>query len=171
MSFAALRALVRQHQAGLLLDTNVLLLFLAEAVGGNFARRWSRTDGFADEHIAALHAATIEAKRFVTTPHVLTDATNLAGSGTARDHDRRRLNELLRAFAAEAEERYPRARIVAADSAFTRLGLADLAQAFHRRRSRPLVLTDDAPLTRELEGRGLPVANLSHYAFPASMYQ
>jgi hypothetical protein len=171
MDPAALRARVRQHQAGLLLDTNVLLLFLADAVSTDFARRWKRTDWFAEEHVAVMQAATSEAKRFITTPHVLTEATNLAGGGAAHDEERKRLNELLRSFASSADERYPAARVVAADAAFSRLGLADLAHAFHRRRARPLVLTDDAPLTKELEGRGLPVANLSHYAFPASLYQ
>lgn len=171
MNEAALRARVKGHQAGLLLDTNVLLLFLADAVSADFARRWSRTESFAEEHIAVMRAATSAAKRFVTTPHVLTEASNLAIGGARYDEDRTRLNELLRAFALKTEERYVRAATVATDSRFTRLGLADMAHVFHRRRSRPLVVTDDAPLTRELEERGLPVANLSHYAFPATAYQ
>jgi hypothetical protein len=53
MDVAALCVLVRKHQGGLLLDTNVLLLFLADAVSRDFARRWKQTDGFFDEHVAA----------------------------------------------------------------------------------------------------------------------
>lgn len=164
-----LLSLVRKHQAGLLLDTNLLLLFLASEVGATFAARWDRTDQFFPAQIELLRAAVAEAERktrLVTTPHVLTEATNLAGGGAKKDDERKELNELLRLFALKTRERSTPSRKVAADPVFSRLGLADLAQAFFPRRARPLVLTEDLTLSRELAGRGLPVANLTTYTFP-----
>jgi hypothetical protein len=162
-----LAATVRKHQAGLLLDTNLLLLFLADDANPEFARRWKRTARLAHErYLVPLRAAVDVTSRMVTTPHVLTEATNLTTNGAVRDKDHKRLKQLLRDFTLGAKERFVLSKQLANDPAFTRLGLADVAQMFLSRRRRPLVLTDDAPLAIELGRRGLPVANLTNYAFP-----
>lgn len=157
--------LVRKHQAGLLLDTNVLLYYAAMATDKAGALDWAaRSTAFGESHFLALEVATRAARRLVTTPHVLTEATDLADRGMP-GHLQDRFRETLRKFALVTEERQVRACIVAEDPVFSRLGLADLAQAFHRKRSQPLVLTIDLPLYMELENRKLPVANLNHFAF------
>jgi hypothetical protein len=163
-----LLALVRKHQAGLLLDTNVLLAFLANEVSPAFRMRWKRTEHFQEAHIALLVAAVAQAHCLVTTPHILTEATNLAGGGAHRDEEQKELNRLLCAFARKTPERFTPSRIVAANDAFARLGLADVALGFlgHGLRARPLVLTLDLDLTRHLAAQDLPVANLTWYAFP-----
>jgi predicted nucleic acid-binding protein len=156
--------LVRKHQAGLLLDTNVLLHYVAMVTDKASAVEWTRSTAFGESHFLALEVATRAARRLVTTPHVLTEATDLADRGMP-DHLQDRFRETLRQFALATEERQVKARVVAGDPVFKRLGLADLAQAFHRKRSRPLVLTIDFPLYIELANRELPVANLNHFAF------
>jgi hypothetical protein len=161
-----LAAIVRTHQAGLLLDTNLLVLFLADRASPEFARRWGRTASFDERYLVPLRAAVGAASRLVTTPHVLTEVSNFTTEGTARDKDHQRLKQLVREFALRARERFISSNQLATDPAFMRLGLAEVAQMFRSRRRRPLILTVDGPLTGELERRGLPVANLTHYAFP-----
>lgn len=160
-------ALVRKYQAGLLLDTNVLLLFVAVAADRAFARRWKRTQMFTAAHIGLLELAVTSAREVVTTPHVLTEATNFLPTDGDDDPAFVRAAEILRAFAAGRRERHVEAKRVADDPDFLRLGLSDVAQISlaSSRSRRPLVVTVDGPLTLALEARGLPCANLHHYSF------
>jgi hypothetical protein len=163
------------------LDTNVLLLYLASLVGMEFAQGWKRSQVRAPEakfllhdsveaHVIALTAAVVEAKRceirLLTTPHVLTEASNFVTGEETKDRDREQLKLLLERFAIEQKEIFVPSKDAVKGSAFKRLGLADVALiALCKRRHQPLVLTMDGPLTWELEARKHPVANLTHYAF------
>ena len=166
-----LAAIVRTHQAGLLLDTNVLLVFLADLAGPEFARRWAPAANFGERYLVPLRAAVGAATRLVTTPHILTEMTNFTAQGATRDKDHQRLKEFVREFTLNAKERFIASKHLAVDPAFTRLGLADIAQVLLSRRRRPLILTLDGPLTGELERRSLPVANLTNYAFPVEDFR
>lgn len=150
---------VRQHQAGVLLDTNVLLLYLARKISPGYAEGWKRTP-FTARHGDVLDAVVAAAHgRLVTTPHVLAEAGNLASEEVKR---------LLQGLVATVEERTLEARLVGKDPVFLRLGLADcgLLTMAGRHRRRPLIVTVDGPLTVELERRNLPVLNLNHIVFP-----
>ena len=156
---------VRGHQAGLMLDTNVLLLHLAVLSAREGALAWKPTRNFIREHVVLLEGLVSAAHRIVTTPHILTEATNLAAQG-GPEQLRDKVLYQLRHFAITTLERHVEAKRVAQDPEFSRLGLADLAQAFLGVRSRPLILTIDAPLFAELEKRRVPAINLNHYVFP-----
>lgn len=153
-----LAARVRQHQAGVLLDTNVLLLYLARKISPGYAEGWKRTP-FTARHGDVLDLVVGVAHRLVTTPHVLAEASNLASEEVKR---------LLQVLVATVEERTLEARLVGKDPEFLRLGLADcgLLTMAGRHRRRPLIVTVDGPLTVELERRNLPVLNLNHIVFP-----
>jgi len=159
-------AKVRRHQTGLLLDTNVLLLHLMDRTDPDFVFEWKLTRQFAHGHVFLLRAATGAATRLVTTPHVLTQVTDLAEQGIRSPDLRGRFWAHLQAYALTTCERYVDARRVASDPQFSKFGLADLAQALFSKHRTPLVLTEDAGLYGELEQRRLPVANLNHFAFP-----
>jgi hypothetical protein len=103
------------------------------------------------------------ARRVVVTPHIIAEATNL--SVGIPERLRIRYWQVLRSVIEQSKERWVSAREAAKDEDFSRLGLADVAQALLRR-SRPLVVTVDAGLFALLSKRGHPVVNLNHYAFP-----
>ena len=171
---AGIQQKVRRHQAGLVLDTNVLLAHVALKVSWSFAHRFKRTDSMSDEYFAVVveAAATAEeSTRLITTPHILTETTDLVGEGKAEDNEHREFKELLRAFALAHRERNVPAKTVAADPVFIRLGLADGALIFIGGGRPPLVLTDDLKLVQHLEGRGRPVAKVEHYMFPTSAFE
>jgi hypothetical protein len=158
---------VGSHQAGVLLDTNLLLLYLADKTSDQISDTWKQTEAFTAAHIMLLRELTTAARHLVTTPHILTEASDLADHGVpGRWRDGLRAN--LRAFMLETRERYVESRRIAGDDAILHLGLADLAQTFFSWRSRPLVLTVDADLTGALEKRKLPVMNLHHHVFALS---
>jgi hypothetical protein len=155
---------VRQQQGGILLDTNVLLLHLMHRTDRGFASAWKRTQQFTRAHAQLIELAVQPMTRLVTTPYVLTEATNL--STGIPSHLRVRYMSELHAFIARARERSLPARHVATDPAFDDLGLADVAPVYFAR-GRPLILTVDAPLTALLEQRKLPYVNLNHVVFSA----
>jgi hypothetical protein len=175
-----LQALVRKHQAGVLLDTNVLLLHLARLVSLEFAQRWKRTQfpvpfgkvpvyDTAEQYADVLLEVLTEAKRcnipVITTPQVLTEVSNFV-NGDAKTADEKLLQQLFNEFATENEERFVEAKLAAKDEQFNRLGLSDISLILLGVRShKPLVITLDALLCLELERRQHPVANLTHYAF------
>lgn len=156
---AALAARVRQHQAGVLLDTNVLLLHLARQVSEAYVGEWKRTAELLEPIYGdILDVVLASAKKLITTPHVLTEASNLASEP---------VKPKLRELVPEVEERSISARVVAQDVAFLRLGLADCALLTMAGGAwrKPLIVTVDGPLTLELERRSLPFVNLNHVRF------
>ena len=155
-----LEARVRQHQAGVLLDTNVLLLYLARKISPGYAEGWKRTP-FTARHGDVLDLVVGVAHRLVTTPHVRAEAPSDASE------EAKRLSQVL---GEAVEERTLEARLVGKDPVFLRLGLADcgLLTMAGRHRRRPLIVTVDGPLTVELERRKLPVLNLNHVVFPTA---
>jgi hypothetical protein len=156
---------VRGHQAGLLLDTNVLLVYLADKTSDQLAGTWKQTEGFTSDHVILIRGLVNAAHRLVTTPHILTEASDLADHGVPRRW-RTPLRVHLREFMLNTRERHVEAQVVAKDDDILKFGLADLAQAFLSGRKRPLVVTTDADVTGALERRRLPVVNLNHYVFP-----
>lgn len=161
------RQLVRRHQGGVLLDTNVLMLYLAHRVDAQALDRldrWKRLARFVPDHLTVLAKCLSVARRFVTTPHILTEATNMSDSVPQPLRDRYWM--ALRTFIGDSRERWLAARTMTKDKDFERLGLADVAQLCLPRRAKPVVITVDGPLTLRLEKRGLPFVNLTHYVYP-----
>lgn len=162
----SLASRVRASQAGVLFDTNILLVHLARRAGGTCLADWKRTSSFADPgFVDLLDIVERSAKKIITTPHILAEASNLSCNPS---YPSQLVMEELRKFSNATAERSLVARRIANDPAFLRLGVADcgLIAMVDSRWRRPLVVTDDAPLTLELERRKLPVLNLRHYQFP-----
>lgn len=160
MSPSELIAKVKKQQGGLLLDTNVLLLYLIEVTKPNAYGDWKWTRQFTREHVEVLGLAVATTKRLITTPHVLAEASNL--SEKLPPSIREGYFSAFAEFVRGVHERFPRGRELVEDEAFSFLGIADLAQVLLPRVRRPLIVTVDALLTVELEKRGLPVVNLNH---------
>jgi hypothetical protein len=158
-----LLATIRRQQGGVLLDTNILLLFLMMAAEREYVFEWKRTERFTPDHVAAMDLLLSASPRLVTTPHILTEVTDLATG--IRSDLRAKFAEAVQTFVRVAKERYVDSRVLSKDTAFVRLGLADVAQLLLPARARPLIVTDDAKLFLELEQRELPRWNINHDVF------
>jgi hypothetical protein len=163
MTFEGARRAIVGNQGGVLFDTNVLLLFLMMEVDPSYVMQWKRTRQFTDRHMQALADILRSQPRMTTTPHILTEVTNLADSLPAKAQSR--FMATVATYAKRARERWRSAALLASDETFVRLGLADIGQLHLPRRGRPTVVTVDGPLYVELEKRRLPALNLNHYAF------
>ena len=70
--------LINRHCAsGLLVDTNLLLLYLIGRTNRNRISKFKRTQAYTIEDFDLLHRFMAEFKTLITTPHVLTEVSNL----------------------------------------------------------------------------------------------
>jgi hypothetical protein len=140
-----------------LLDTNLLLLFLI----GSFERariaRFKRTAGFSERDFDVLAALITSFRVIVTTPHVLTEVSNLANS--LPEHLKPLWSEHFALRAAALTELFEPAVEVMRQDSFLSFGLTDAA--IHRVSTDTLILTEDFRLSGYLISQGVAVLNFN----------
>ena len=149
----------RHRRNGVLVDTNILLLYFIGRFDRALIPRFKRTQQFVGEDYDTLAGLLGKFNRVLTTPHILAEVNSLAGQ----------LGEPFRSdwFRQFAEcigllnERYIPSREASGLPIFVRLGLTDSATA--RLAGSPLlVMTDDLALYLHLSGEGVDVINFNH---------
>jgi hypothetical protein len=150
----------RHRRGGVLVDTNLLLLFFVGSYDRSLVERFSRT---ADRFVSAdydILASLLEGfEQIVTTPHVLTETSNLMGglSGRAKAGCFALLARSLPAM----KERYVTGAVLATRAPLVTLGITD-AGILEVAAERYLVLTDDFPLYNYLTSTGIDALNFNH---------
>jgi hypothetical protein len=139
----SIRELVDKHRAnGLLIDTNLLVLCLVGRTNKRRIEVFKRTRSYTVKDYELLEQLIAQFSRLVTTPHILTETSNLTDlSGP----EVKKLRSFFRSYINSADETMHVSRVVVADSAFAHLGLADTAIALASG-TPMLVLTDDLTL-------------------------
>lgn len=143
----------------LLLDTNVLILLVVGAADRSYIRLHRRLQGFDEASFDLLMAIVDAHDGIVTTPHVLTEASNL--SRQIRNPARDRIQQAFRDLVHRSRELDIRSVAGCDDEQFTQLGLTDavILRACERGESLdPAVelLTADEGLYDQALARGLP---------------
>lgn len=111
-----------------------------------------------DYDLIARFIASFEA--IVTTPHILTEVSNLSTTALGRKFHRDYLTLFARSIELIVEEWVP-SKEVARLPIFTRLALADAASEAVAR-DKYLVMSADLPLVAYLESQGVAVINFNH---------
>jgi hypothetical protein len=145
--------------SSVLIDTNLLLLYLVGSYDPDRISRFKRTSQFVAEDFSTLSAVLGRFRSMLTTPHVLAETSNLLGqlSGQVRD-------ECFARFAAAVDvfgEVHQEGRGLVQNPAFLRLGLTDTG-ILELAARKCLVLTDDFLLYSFLEKAGAIVLNFNH---------
>jgi hypothetical protein len=149
----------KYRRKGILIDTNLLIGLLVGILDPSYLRNCRATKAFTHDDFVLLRRFVEQFETVITTPHILTEVSNLAG----------RLPENLVAdfrtifrVAIEkwVEKEVPALNIVR-DSGFLRLGLTDTAIAMTVP-GRFLVLTDELQLYHVLYERKIDVINFNH---------
>ncbi|OHB72806.1 MAG: hypothetical protein A2V70_01530 [Planctomycetes bacterium RBG_13_63_9] len=152
----------RYRSRGVLVDTNILLLYFV----GRFKRQqiphFKRTAQFAVGDYDLLDGFLSAFKRVVTTPNILSEVNSL--SGQMGEPDRRQYFEEFAREIATLDERYVPSVGVSGTEAFQRVGLTD-SGIMHLARDGFLVLSDDLKLCGYLEKVGVDVLNFNHLRF------
>ncbi len=156
-----MNALVEQYQRkGILPDANLLIGFLVGRIDPRQLRNCrAATRYFGPEDFPLLDQLLNYSDRIVTTPHVLTEVSNL--SGRLRDPFRTQFRILLRAVVGKMDEEFEYSKDLSGRDDFLILGLTDAAIGSVSP-GRYLVLTDDAALGNLLGRRGVDVINFNH---------
>lgn len=143
----------------LLLDTNVLILFLVGKASRGFIDKHMRTSGFIARDYDLLLDWMGKVDAYITLPHVLTETSNLLQkhSGPIRDEP----NRLLKVFIESARELRPSSVTGAVLHSYPRLGLTD-SMIISILNDDISILTSDLKLYLELARKGASVTNFSH---------
>lgn len=141
-----------------ILDSNLLLLRWCAGFDLRLVGSFKRLSSFRDSDVLLLEETLQTFSGLYTTPHILTEVSNLTNQLPAWVKDR------WYAFFAEQikliSETYEASTEVSSDPVAIRFGLTDAA--ISRLARTHVVLTLDWPLTNLLESRGLPVINFNH---------
>lgn len=152
--------IARYRNAGVLVDTNLLLLFFIGSYDQDLVERWPRTaDRFASVDYETLLLLLEGFDRIVVTPHILTEVSNMLGYlfEPART---KCLLELASIMTTLMEEKRTPGTILIENLAFLRFGLAD-ASILDVATGEYLVLTDDLALYGYLQNEGVGVLNFN----------
>jgi hypothetical protein len=152
-------SLIEKHRAnGLLIDTNILLVLLVGRTNRQRIPECKRTQSYTAADYDLLERLVGQFKTVITTPHLLTEVSNL---DPLSGKERAKFQNLYRQWVVSAKEFYDESRSLVVETVFDRLGLADAAITFVARKGM-LVLTDDAPLYGMLSARGIDAINFNH---------
>lgn len=158
--FEHIEELIRQHAGGgILVDTNLLILLFIGQTQSNLIGKYHHTKEYSQEDFLTLSGLLARFRFILTTPHILTEVSNLSG---------KLQGEVLKAFrrqfivsVANFEERTCSIHRSVENAYFTRLGFTD-ASICEIAGKDNLVLTADLPLANVLEHLGAGVINFNH---------
>lgn len=143
----------------LFIDTNLLLLLLVGSLDVEQVERFRRTRAYSREDFALLASFVGDFPRFLTTPNVLTEVSNLAGQ--LAEPLRRRALVALGVLTGGFEERFRPSKELFQDPHFPILGLADTSIILSVEQG-VTVLTDDLDLYVRLSRAGIQAINFNH---------
>ena len=129
--------------AGLLVDTNLLVLWVVGGVNRNRIERFKRTSGYTKGDFDLLLRVLARFNPLYTVPHVLAEVSDLTDLPGAEGQQARRF--LKRTISLLKEAEMPSAR-AAEDVLYPKLGLVDAAIGAVARGHDCTVLTDDQEL-------------------------
>ncbi|MBM4257679.1 MAG: hypothetical protein FJ147_17530 [Deltaproteobacteria bacterium] len=153
----------RYRQAGLLIDTNILLLYFVGRFDSALIPRFKKTQQFVVEDYRTLLVLIRQFQKIVTTPNILTEVSNLSGQLPEQTKEPLR-SAYFKKFAEQLtvlDEHYLQSRQVAGDTHFLKLGLTDVA-IYQLAKGKYLVLTDDFRLSQILTKENVDCINFNH---------
>ncbi len=152
--------IARYRNAGVLVDTNLLLLYFVGRYDRGLIERWPRTnDRFVSVDYDLLLLLLEPFEKLIVTPHVLTEVSNMLGylAEPAKTGCRVLLAQIINSVM--QEKRTPGASL-SEDPAFVPFGITDTS-ILDAAVGSYLVLTDDLPLYAYLLAQGVEVLNFN----------
>jgi len=149
----------KYRKAGVIYDTNVLLLYFCGLYNQQLIGSFKRVSKFTVDDFGILCKVAQYFQSLITTPHILSEVSNLLDDVEGRFKD-----AAYAAFArqlTEVDEIFLPAKEISEAECFGKLGLTDsgiriLAEGKY------LVLTEDFPLLSRLHSLGIDALNFNH---------
>ncbi len=147
-----MKLIQKYKQKGLLVDTNILLLYIVGIVNVDLIRNFSRTANFTENDFYLVEKFINFFDVNITTPHILTEVSDLLGN-------RIELQLALGKYIELIEEKFLESKQITRTKTFLQFGLADTAITETAKNSY-LVVTDDNPLFGYLVNQKIDAVNL-----------
>lgn len=152
--------LARRHRnAGLLLDSNLFVLWIVGTTDQNLISRHKKTREYDENHFLALALLLTRFRTIIVTPHILTEVSNL--SSLIDDQLQMTIRETFQSVVRNdllIEIEVP-SKSACEGEAFLELGLTDAVIVNHVNKN-VLVVTDDQLLLKTLEKAKRPVISI-----------
>jgi len=145
-----------------LLDANLLLPYLIQQLGID-TERFERTKNFTQEDGQLLNALVMKFDGLCSTPHILTEVSNLAGK--LGDNQMMNFRILLARYIEIIEELSIPSHELIHSPTYLKLGITDAALFTICQRERIVLVTLDFPLANYAEKNKLEVINFNHLRF------
>ncbi|MEH2227908.1 PIN domain-containing protein [Nostoc sp.] len=156
-------SLVRRYcRKGVLIDTNILLLFLVGSVNQERITKFNRTQQFIPEDYELLLAFISSFQKLVTTPNILTEVNSLANQ--LGEPERSQCFAIFAQFVknvALLDEYYVKSLDAVNTEKFIKFGLTD-SGILTLSKGKYLVLTDDFKLASYLQSVEIDVINFNN---------
>jgi len=151
--------IIEYRTDGVLVDANLLLLYVVGAYDPNWIERFKHTGAFTEDDFELLDRLLGQFQTIATTPPVLTEVSNFLGhlpKGPRRD-----CTELFRRLIPELDETHRASEELCEHRYFrqfrlTDTGIAEISEDTY------LVVTDDLPLYHALANDEQAVINFNH---------
>ena len=144
---------------GILIDTNILLLYFIGSFNRTLISRFKRTLQFTLEDYDTLLFLLYHFEKLITTPNILTEVSNL--SGQLGEPTRTSYFQFFAEGITKMDERYINSAQVVEKEPFDKIGLTDMG-ILEISRKQYLVLTDDFQLSQTLQTKDIDVINFNH---------
>ncbi|WP_319418832.1 PIN domain-containing protein [Pleurocapsa sp. FMAR1] len=144
---------------GILIDTNILLLYLIGLVNRDRIPRFKRTAQFIPEDYDLLFQLVNSFQKVITTPNILTEVNSLANQ--LGEPERSQCLNIFAGLIAGISEQCLDSGSVAKHELFARFGLTDCA-IMYLAKDKYLVLTDDLKLSLHLKAQGIDAINFNN---------
>ncbi len=151
--------LTQYKSKGVLIDSNVLLLYFVGLYDPQYIPKFKRTMMFAIEDFYTLLGLFRYFSKIVTTPNILTEVSNLANP--LADNLKPTFYIQFAHQLTVLEEHYIKSAKLSPTPQLAKLGLTD-AGILDLAQGQYLVLTDDFRLHGHLEKQGIDVINFNH---------
>lgn len=149
----------RYQQKGILIDTNILLLYFVGTVNPQRISKFKRTEQFTIEDYQTLLELLSYFPRRITTPNILTEVNSLTNQ--LGEPERSRCFSLFSNTIPLFNEFHLESHTLAKSQSFVKFGLTDCS-IVELARSQYLVLTDDLKLFVHLQNQGVDTINFNH---------
>lgn len=151
--------LSRYRSKGIVIDTNILLLYFVGIVNRERISRFKRTEQFLPEDYDLLRQILSYFQKIVTTPNILTEVNSLANQ--LGEPERSQWFAIFAQGISSLDEFYIESRSVATSERFTKFGLTDCG-ILNLARDQYLVLTDDLKLALYLQKERIDTINFNN---------
>lgn len=143
----------------ILLDTNLLLLFVVGTTSRDYISKHKRLTQFTAEDFDTLVQVIARAPEVLLLPNTLTETSNLAAY--IGDPAKTEIFRVLHTVISKSQEQYVRSSVAAERQEFFRLGLTDSALV-EASTDEVAILTTDFNLYHAALIKGLPAINFNH---------